>query len=49
MNNKAKKKLFWAILFSLCFTAFLLVRVDWNHFPEVIARINISNFLLLII
>lgn len=46
MDKKTGKKLFWAILFSVCFVFFLMLRVDWQHFPMVINRLNVKDLLI---
>ena len=42
MDIKAKKRLLWAILFSICFTGYLLIRVDWKHFSLLAARLDMK-------
>jgi uncharacterized protein (TIRG00374 family) len=42
MDIKVKKKLLWAILISIGFTVFLLLRVDWNHFSLIAGRLNVK-------
>lgn len=40
MDIKVKKRLFLAILFSVCFMVILLMKVDWRHFSLIAARIE---------
>jgi hypothetical protein len=35
MDIKVKKRLLWAILFSILFLVFLLTRVEWTHFSMI--------------
>jgi uncharacterized protein (TIRG00374 family) len=42
MDIKVKKRLLWAILFSIGFTVFLLLRIDWNHFSVIAGRLDIK-------
>ena len=46
MNIKAKKKLLWAILFSIGFTGFLLLKVDWVHFHSIADKLNIKVLII---
>jgi uncharacterized membrane protein YbhN (UPF0104 family) len=42
MDIKVKKRLVWAILFSIGFTVFLVSRVDWSHFSIIADRLDMS-------
>ena len=42
MDIQIKKRLLWAILFSLGFTFILLRQVDWNHFSLIAGRLDIK-------
>ena len=42
MEIKIKKKLFLAVLFSICFMVFLLNRVEWEQFRSIAVRLNIK-------
>lgn len=43
MDFKVKKKLLLAILFSLGFTVFLFLQVEWNHFYLIADRLDITK------
>lgn len=45
MDIQVKKKFLWAILFSVGFTGFLLLRVDWNHFSLIAGRLDMKHFI----
>jgi uncharacterized protein (TIRG00374 family) len=40
MDIKIKKRLLWAMLFSICFMVFLLMRVDWKQFSFIAGRLD---------
>lgn len=42
MEIKAIKRLFWAILISAGFTAFLLSRIEWKQFPLIANRLDLK-------
>lgn len=46
MNIKVKKRLFWAILFSSGFMAFLLMRLDWKHFSLIAEKLDIKDLII---
>jgi hypothetical protein len=45
MDIKARKKLLWAILFSIGFLVFLLMRVEWKHFSLIAVRLDIKDLI----
>jgi uncharacterized protein (TIRG00374 family) len=45
MDIKIKKRLLYAILFSIGFTVLLLLRVDWNHFSLIAGRLDIRELI----
>jgi hypothetical protein len=45
MDIKVKKRLLWAILFSVCFMVILLLRVEWKHFSLIAGRLDIKDIL----
>ncbi|MBI4683408.1 MAG: flippase-like domain-containing protein [Nitrospirae bacterium] len=45
MDIKIKKRLLCAILFSIGFTIFLLLRVDWSHFSLIAGRLDIKELI----
>lgn len=45
MDIKVKKKLLWAVFFSISFMAFLLLRVDWRHFSIIAGRVNMKSLI----
>lgn len=46
MDIQIKKKLCWATLLSVIVMAFLLLKVDWDHFSLIASRVNAPDFLL---
>jgi hypothetical protein len=42
MDIKVKKRLLWAILFSIGFMFYLLTRVEWNHFSLIVERMELK-------
>jgi hypothetical protein len=46
MDIKVKKRLLWAIFFSICFMVFLLKRVDWKHFSLIAGRLDIKDLII---
>ena len=40
MDTKTRKKLLWAILFSMFFMGFLHSRVEWDHFSLITERLD---------
>ena len=45
MDIKLNKRLLLAILFSLGFMVFLLMRLDWKHFSLIAGRLNIKDLI----
>lgn len=43
MDTRSKKRLVWAILFSVVFTAVLLYRVEWDHFSSIVGRLDLKG------
>jgi len=43
MNIQTKKKLLWAVLFSIAFTGILLYRVEWDHFSLIVGRLDMQT------
>jgi hypothetical protein len=45
MDSKVIKKVLWAVLISIVFMVFLLLRVEWKHFSLITGRIDIEGLL----
>jgi uncharacterized protein (TIRG00374 family) len=45
MKSGTIKKLLWAFMLSVTFTAVLLYGVDWTHFPSIAERIRINHLI----
>ncbi len=43
MDIKVKKKLLWAVLLSIVFMVFLIMRIDWQQFSLITERTNIKG------
>jgi len=46
MDNKIKKRILWAILFSIVFMVFLLLRVEWKQFLLISDRLDIKYLII---
>lgn len=46
MDIQTKKKLLWAAVLSVVIMAFLLLKVDWDHFTLIADRLNGRDFFL---
>ena len=45
MDIKVKKRLLWAIIISIGFMFFLLLRIEWEHFSLIAGRLDIKTLI----
>jgi hypothetical protein len=45
MDSKVRKRLFWAIVFSIGFMVILLSRIEWQHFSLIAVRLDIKSLI----